>query len=368
MTKSIFIYTPSLKFGGAEKALVTLANCLVDTKYHVTYCYSEEGELAKELEPSISQINLEKPRMLSSVFPLYQALTKHKPDVIVTTLVHCNIMLLLISFIYNLFNTHQVKVIVRETTNIALRLEQMSVEKRFIFKLLMKLTYPKAKTVVFPNESLKTKFKSYFGLAMSNGVVIYNSSSFNPNIIEEKQKISFSAEKKLTLLSVGRLTKTKRVEDLLYAVAQLPKELDVNVDIVGTGPEEQNLMCLAERLNIAELVNFKGFLNQPFANYRPENTMFVLTSELEGMPNSLIEALCSGLPCISANCEFGPDEIFENFEINKTWLYSPRNINELTFQLMKIFSSNHKYELNYLKGYRAFSYEKYLFKYKQVIE
>jgi glycosyltransferase involved in cell wall biosynthesis len=86
------------------------------------------------------------------------------------------------------------------------------------------------------------------------------------------------------------------------------------------------------------------------------------------MPNSLIEALCSGLPCISANCEFGPDEIFENFEINKTWLYSPRNINELTFQLMKIFSSNHKYELNYLKGYRAFSYEKYLFKYKQVIE
>lgn len=368
MGKSVFVYTPSLKFGGAEKSLVTLANCLVNANYHVTYCYSEKGELAAELHSNIHQINLEKPRMILSALPLFKMLAKHKPDVIVTTLVHCNIMLLLIGYIYNLFKTHQVSVVVRETTNISLRLEQMSVIKRLTFKLLVKLFYPKAKAVVFPNKSLKEKFKNYFNLSMHNGVVIYNTSTFSPKIIQEKQEISLSAGKELTLLSVGRLTKTKRVEDLLYAVAQLQNEYHLKVDIVGTGPEEAHLKALAKRLCISELVDFKGFLRQPFLRYNTKSSVFVLTSELEGMPNSLIEALCTGLPCIAANCDFGPSEIFDKFQINKAWLYSPGNIEHLTLRLIKILSLNHKYEIDYFKGYKAFSSEQYLYKYEQVIE
>ena len=152
MTKSVLIYTPSLNFGGAEKALVTLANCLIDVGYKVTYCFSEEGELAEELQPEISQVNLVKPRMLSSVLPLYKTVTKLKPNVIITTLVHCNIMLLMLGIIYNLFHRNKIKVIVRETTNISFRLEQMGLLKRLFYKFLMSKTYTRANAVVFPNK------------------------------------------------------------------------------------------------------------------------------------------------------------------------------------------------------------------------
>ncbi|MFQ3248842.1 MAG: glycosyltransferase involved in cell wall biosynthesis [Glaciecola sp.] len=368
MTKSVLIYTPSLKFGGAEKALVTLANCLAGASYNVTYCYSEEGELAKQLKPSIPQINLAKPRMISSVYSLYKTLTKHKPDVVVTTLVHCNIMLMLISFIYNLFNRHQIKIIIRETTNITPRLEQMGRVKRFVFKSLMRVCYPRAKAVVFPNESLKVKFESYFGLVMNNGVVIYNSSAFNSSLIEDQREISFLAGEKLILLSVGRLTKTKRVEDLLYAVSQLPKELDVEVDIVGTGPEESNLKSLAKHLNMSGHVNFKGFLDNPFSFYSHENTVFVLTSELEGMPNALIEALCSGLPCISADCDFGPKEVFDKFLIQDAWLYEPSKINQLVKCITAYSKGTKSFKVNYKHSRGFFSDMVYLAGYKSLLK
>jgi glycosyltransferase involved in cell wall biosynthesis len=367
MSRSVFIYTPSLKFGGAEKALVTLANCLSGANYHVTYCYSEIGELSKELLHNIPQVNIEKARMLSSVFPLYKTLTKHKPDVIVTTLVHCNIMLLLIGFIYNLFNSHQVKVIVRETTNISLRLEQMGWAKRFVFKSLMRVCYPRAKAVVFPNKSLKVKFESYFRLKMNNGVVIYNSSPSKLNITENKQEISFSPEEEITLLSVGRLTKTKRVEDLLHALAQLQSKHNIKVDIVGAGPEEASLKCLAKRLNVSGFVSFKGFLKEPFANYNPTNTIFVLTSELEGMPNSLIEALCSGFSCISADCDFGPKEIFDCFMIGGQWLYVPSNVNQLISCIHNLVFECHPYIVDFTASGQQFSDISYLSSYKNIL-
>lgn len=368
MSKSLFIFTPSLKFGGAEKALVTLANSLEKSGYNVTYCYGEHGELEKDLRDNIVKINVERSRMISSALPLYKILTKNKPDVIITTLIHCNIMLLLISFFYNLFNKQKIEVIIRETTNIALRLEQMSYIKRLALKLLMKVCYPRAKAVVFPSKNLKTKFITHFNLAINNGVVIYNSSFLLAREAKEINEIIIQKDKKITLLSVGRLTKTKRVGDLFYAVKRLPTKIDIQVDIIGAGPDEKNLRELAKHLNIDNIVNFKGFLSQPFSSYYKKNAVFVLTSELEGMPNSLIEALLSGLPCISTKCEFGPDEIFKIFEISKYWLYTPGNTNELTALLLNIFDSNNIYKINLKKGCEELSLDKLLHRYKQIID
>lgn len=372
MSKSLFLFTPSLRFGGAEKALVTLANCLKSNSYNVTYCYGKSGELEKDLQSDIVKVNMESPRMIFSILPLLKALAKSKPDVVITTMVHSNIILLLISFFYNLFAKKRVEVIVRETTNIALELEQMSYVKRWVFMWLMRICYPRAKAVVFPNKTLMANFNAHFDLAKDNGVVIYNSSSYFPCDAKDIREVNIENDRKITLLSVGRLTKTKRIRDLLYATKEFSTNLDIkleiDVDIIGTGPDEENLIELAKHLNIDDVVNFKGFISQPFASYYKKNTIFVLTSELEGMPNALIEALASSLPCISTNCKFGPEEIFEIFDVSKHWLYTSGDTKELSILLLDIINSNTKYKINLKKGSEELSPEKLLLRYKQIIE
>ena len=43
-------------------------------------------------------------------------------------------------------------------------------------------------------------------------------------------------------------------------------------------------------------------------------SVFVLSSDFEGMPNALLEALAMGVPCVSTRCEMGPDELIEDDE------------------------------------------------------
>ena len=95
--------------------------------------------------------------------------------------------------------------------------------------------------------------------------------------------------------TVGRLNEVKRQDLLLRAVARLP---GVQVVLVGDGPERDNLTRLAAELGIAERVRFAGYRADPEL-LLPAFDLFALTSRLEGLPLSLLEAWAAGLPVIS---------------------------------------------------------------------
>lgn len=72
----------------------------------------------------------------------------------------------------------------------------------------------------------------------------------------------------------------------------------------GDGPDKHKMEDQVKRLGIEENVEFAGITNQPM-EVMLSNKMFVLTSDFEGIPNSLIEAMSIGLPCISSDCRPG---------------------------------------------------------------
>jgi len=102
---------------------------------------------------------------------------------------------------------------------------------------------------------------------------------------------------------VGRLIDSKRVRDLLDALALLGKDGSVlGVAIVGDGPERPDLEARSIRLGLAERVRFLGMRRDVREILRSAD-FFLFPSEVEGLANAVIEAALAGLPIVA--CDVG---------------------------------------------------------------
>jgi glycosyltransferase involved in cell wall biosynthesis len=104
---------------------------------------------------------------------------------------------------------------------------------------------------------------------------------------------------------VGRLHPVKDVDTLLEAAARVA-ELDLV--IVGDGPERARLEAAARRLGIESRVRFHGLSSQVVDVLRASDA-FLLSSHGEGMSNALLEAMACGLPCLVSRSVGGAREL-----------------------------------------------------------
>jgi glycosyltransferase involved in cell wall biosynthesis len=111
------------------------------------------------------------------------------------------------------------------------------------------------------------------------------------------------------LLYVGRLVSWKHVDHVLGVLPELD---GVELDVVGSGPEEEDLRRLAEGTGVAGRVHFHGPLRQEEAMglMRENAGVLVLPSSYEGMPHVVLEAFAAGLPVV-ASAAGGTPEIVE---------------------------------------------------------
>ena len=120
----------------------------------------------------------------------------------------------------------------------------------------------------------------------------------------------------MTILCVGRAVDKKGIDDVLRALARLPKDLDWRFEHIGGGGLMPRLTALAERLGIADRIVWHGAQPQRAviaAGLRAD--VFVLASRLvrsgdrDGLPNVLMEAQALGLACLSTTVSAIPEVI-----------------------------------------------------------
>ncbi|MDR2270654.1 MAG: glycosyltransferase [Sphingobacterium sp.] len=187
-----------------------------------------------------------------------------------------------------------------------------------LYKFLIPIFYNKADVVfsnsVHINEDLKRHFKIRKPLA-----VIYN-----PVDITEVSKSNLLAEPEnrvINIISVGKIIPIKNHLMILKAINSLGG--GYRLTLVGKRINDGQIISFIKEKGLENSVHLTGDVKN-VNQFLIGNDIFVLSSNTEGFPNVILEAMAVGLPIISTNCLSGPLEILnenENINLNEGEFY-----------------------------------------------
>lgn len=165
---------------------------------------------------------------------------------------------------------------------------------------------------------------------------------YNPINIEEIQSkynefIDLNFE---YVIGIGQMeTNIKQFDKLIdaYSNSILPNQ-NIHLVLLGDGERISILKALAKQKNIEEKVHFLGYQNNPY-KYLRNAKFFVLSSQNEGLPNVILEALACETPVVSFDCLSGPSEMISHKQ--NGLLVENQNVHKLT-QAMNLFVEDEK--------------------------
>jgi len=176
-----------------------------------------------------------------------------------------------------------------------------------ISKVLISTLYPKSDFIVSNSEGNRLDLIENFSITPQIIQTVYN-----PFDLEKIEKLSLDKVDgfeftKFTFVSVGRLDYGKNHKLLINAFSKLDVD-KIELIILGEGELRVKLEDQIQALGLEKSVFLLGFDNNPYKYFSKANA-FVFSSNYEGFPNVLVEALSCGLSVISTDCKSGPREI-----------------------------------------------------------
>jgi glycosyltransferase involved in cell wall biosynthesis len=288
--KTLVFLLPGFGGGGAERVVLNILQHY-DRKRHNIYLvvFDCNGPLSDSVPDHVQLICLDRPRFRQAIFPLLLLLRRLKPDVLFSSVHHCNLALLAL----RPFLPGNPKVMIRESNTPSMSLPSLAYG--WALRLGYKFLYPKANRILCISKLIETEFTRDFDIPDSILEPISN-----PVDVAAIRSASEPAIRHPGLgkrfVAAGRLTYKKGYDRLLTLLAEMDE--DFHFTILGDGPDEPALRALTKRLGIEDQVTFAGFEKNPWRIYAGADA-YLLASRWEGMPNAALEALAIGLPVIA---------------------------------------------------------------------
>lgn len=292
----IFMVIKRLRYSGAYKMFMWLANALCEKGHEVTVMTFMHNDV-ETLNPKIHWIKhdeLENSSIIKKITVLRKEIGKIKADVSISFLLDANV--------YNIFAC------------LGLRTKSIVCERNDPFKPgYRKLQFCKAwfrfaKGAVYQ----LPKVAEYYSNIKATTAVIPN-----PVLCKDTVELD-SFSKRPDLINVlGRLDVFQKRHDILIDAFALFLKGYPTFKLVfyGDGPDKDKMVQQIRNLGIEKNVLFAGITNKPL-DVMKMSKMYVLTSDFEGIPNSLIEAMSLGLPCIATDCRPGGARLLIDNEKN----------------------------------------------------
>lgn len=276
---------PSLTGGGAERVVANLANKMDELGHEVKILMTASSDVEYRLNQGIVLEQITE-RTQGSIYKRLQRiflLRRYFKEHIDT------------AYIAMPTETNMFAVLAAIGLHVNLIISERNDPNRDRCKKLRDLIYCLAKKMVFQTQEAR----DYYSKRLQQvGKIIPNP------LCNDKIEI-YKGERTKRIVVVGRLEEQKNHRMLLKAYAALEEKCKkYSLHIYGVGSLEQELKELSAQLGISEYVHFEGFSNDIHNQIR-DAAMYILSSDYEGISNSLLEAMAMGLPVISTECPIG---------------------------------------------------------------
>lgn len=292
----ILFVSGNLSDGGAQRVISVVASRLASEGHHVDLLLFKRCSREYAIDERISIHSLaatpeeyDRIPLIKRIHKIRSFVKEHNPDVAV-------------GFLEGGWGLYVSTIGMKMKTISSARVDPKIIfSKKGIRGFINRLWFRHSNRIVIQTESQRNNMPHEL---RNKCVVIANPIS---DMVFKCKKEEYSSAKKFVM--VGRLTQQKNYELAIKAMQLVCcRYPDALLDIYGKGSEETVLNDLIKSSGLERNIHLMGWTTNAIKCYLKYD-VYLLTSDYEGMPNALMEAMGVGLPCISSNCETGPAEL-----------------------------------------------------------
>jgi glycosyltransferase involved in cell wall biosynthesis len=300
--KRLALLLPDMRGGGAERVALRLIEDFLAAGHQVDLVLLKpEGELLPLVPRAVTIVSLDASRIRSAVRPLVRYFKSRTPHAIQISMWPLTVAGLLAHRI----SRSRARVVVSDHIALSKQYSSRAVG------ITARLAYPLADARVLVSNNAADDLARISGLDRASIEVIYNPVDKPPPGSAPTEDLEALWGGGPRIITVGSFKEQKNHAMLIRSFAALLRRRPAKLMILGDGPLRPQLEALARSMGVAEHVLMPGFRLDPWPLYSSAD-VFALSSDYEGYPLVLIEALRSGLPVVSTDCETGPREILED--------------------------------------------------------
>lgn len=298
--KKILFITSALSYGGAGKMIAYLANAFADfDDYNVSIYVELYSGVHYSMNPKINIVEESKHfksylfRHFLEIFQMRKRIKEINPDLVISFQTNQNAVSVLGT------RGRHIPVIISERGDPYLL--------NNVFEKLKRWVISHAEGGVFQTQRAKERYGSQL---QKRSIVIHN-----PNTVKAVTPPVWN-DRRDEIAFVARFDIFQKRQDIMVKAFNIvaKRKPDIKLVFYGGGDQQKQIALLVDKLGLTNRVVFKGLVNNIPDAIR-ESKLFVLTSDFEGLPNALIEAMACGLPCVSTDCSpGGARELIQNGE------------------------------------------------------
>lgn len=294
--KVVFLIN-SLVGGGAERVMCTLLRHSEAERdeFDITLALLDDKPAVNTPPDWVKVRQLDcRDSLLRSFLAVRQLYAEIKPDVTISFLTRANIV--------NVLNSRGPCVISERANTTA---HFPSGLRGLLSRAAVRAVYPRAGSIIAVSSGVAQDLADNYGVPAERLASIANPVDIETILAKATEPPEVKIDEPY-IMAVGRLVRSKNFAMLIAAFARCGSTR--KLVIVGEGDERAALAGVARACGVEDRVLMPGFVGNPYALMRRAE-LFVLSSNAEGFPNALVEAMAVGAPVVATNCPSGPSEI-----------------------------------------------------------
>jgi glycosyltransferase involved in cell wall biosynthesis len=319
--KLLSLYLPHMYGNGLDRVVLNLAKSFVDFGFNVDLVTPEVTEYQRQttqsLPAQVRNIGLDVSvtksivfkKVIKKIIKLSQYLKEAKPTIFLANNDYIGV-----SNLAKLIAGSSTKVVEGVHINVSQYFSNLSGLRGTVRPFLLKQVYRNSDGIIAVSQGVADDIAQLLNVPVEQIKVIYNPVVTPDLQLKAREPVNhswFTAHEPPVILGAGRLMHQKGYPTLIRAFAQVRKQHPSRLVIIGNETAfKAELETLAHSLGVAEDISMPGFKENPYA-YMANADIFVMSSEYEGFGNVLVEAMATGTPVVSTDCESGPAEILE---------------------------------------------------------